>query len=801
MKRIISSILVVVMLVLTLVGCGYSINKDDMTKYADFSTKAAFEELLKKILIEDGDFTTDDATREAKVLETIYSDIASKVIADATTEKNKTGTPSSRDVVYYAYYASAVFDDVTAYFFTDKYKSSSSTSLQLRPGRDYGEDAISAKVAEIFESYNFDDYVYTSATSGKTVAGDIAYVTFAKTVGDKVTSYTNHRIVIGEAPAEGETAKTFESYLCGQDIASSSNIAKYEEKDESGNVTATYSSIKINWVSTRETVGSTKEGDSVYVSYTKKIGDQTETVTNKLHTVGAAPAEGESAASFESYLAGKKFITTLDKFTAVEDEANVEYTNVVINWRVSEAKEIGSFTNVTYEEEYKVKDTTGTERDLKDVELTYYVYPVYYISIPEYSSTVIIDIVLGSDLKADSIYELIFAKEIMELDDDATEADRQKIKDDNKGKYKTSDGLSIEDMVSKIVKYYTDIKTAQTALDNADEALAKAETAYDEALAAYEAEKNSEAPDEGKLATLKDALDKADEALNGKADEAEGSKTGAKANRDKAQESYDKIGTTKAENIKKLLDIVGEGQEANLDAVIYRNNKILTYEYLQNVYNEEIRSKLATEIYFFITENIKVKTDDNGGLILPEKAVKEAYTQIYETYENEFYTGYYDESSKVTNYVKYKSFDKFLIQAVSDDIKTVETVKDAKAAIMEKAREDVSAHVQIVLAAQSYDLALTDKEYKEYKDELEEYYAIYVLYYKNFSVEEMLGKTNMIVAAQFIKLMDYLLDYEEDKKDADENGYIKIEYKYNSERVAFDFGEPASEKKDSESAE
>ena len=102
MKRIICSILVVCMLALTLVGCGYSLADDNMTKYAEFSGKAKFEELLKKIYIEDGDFTIDPTTREMRVLEKIYEDIAAAVKDDV--EQKKEGTPGKYDVVYYSYY-------------------------------------------------------------------------------------------------------------------------------------------------------------------------------------------------------------------------------------------------------------------------------------------------------------------------------------------------------------------------------------------------------------------------------------------------------------------------------------------------------------------------------------------------------------------------------------------------------------------------------------------------------------------------------------------------------------------------
>ena len=801
MKRIISTILVVCMLALTLVGCGYSLAEDDMTKYADFSNKAKFEEFIKQILIEDGDFTTDPATREAKVLENIYSAIAGAVKADA--EQKKEGTPGERDVVYYSYYATAVFEEVTSYFYADKMKSGSPSSIQLRPGNDFGEDTLSAKIAALVASHDFSKFVYSSVASGKTVEGDVAFVTFTKTVGSETpVVYTNHKLTIGKAPEGEAAATTLESYLCGKSIASS--IDKLEIKDAEGKVTETYSSIKINWVSSRETTGTVNEGDKVYVSYTKKVGSETATsVTNEAIVVGEAPEEGVPATTLESYLAGKEIAKVLDKFTVTVGEDETVYTNIKINWRENSADAIGTVVDTPFDEKTEVTDSTGKKHDLKDVELTYYVYPVYYTEIPEYTAEVLIDKVLGEDLTEDSIYEILFVKEISELGEDATEEDRDKVKE-NATKYKTEDNLSIKDLVKKIVAYYDDIETAETARDNADDALDKAQTAYDEAKAELEDAKAAATPDEDKIAELEAAFKKADEALNGKADEAEDKKTGAKANADKAQKAYDKIEQDKKDNIKKLLGIKGEGQTETLETVLYKNYKVVTYDYLQLLYNEEIKNKLATEIYFALTENIDNKDK------LPEKAVKEAYTQLFETIESDFYTGTYDTSKKISNYKQYKgNFDKFLIDEVNelcaDDegFVKVETVKAAKAAIENKAKESVKLLVEVFLAAQTYDQVVTDKEYEEYKDELEEYYYYYVLYYKNFSIEEMLGKTNMLTAAQFNKLMDWFLDAEEKKADADENGYVVITYEYKNDlfggyKFCAEGEKPASEAKDKE---
>ena len=48
-KRIISLILVIVMASLTLISCGYSYAKDDMSQYASFETIDAFKAALKEL--------------------------------------------------------------------------------------------------------------------------------------------------------------------------------------------------------------------------------------------------------------------------------------------------------------------------------------------------------------------------------------------------------------------------------------------------------------------------------------------------------------------------------------------------------------------------------------------------------------------------------------------------------------------------------------------------------------------------------------------------------------------------------
>lgn len=686
MKRITGLILVVVMLVLSLVSCGYSFTKDDMTAYATFSGKTAFEEALKKLVIEDGDFTTDPATREKKVLDNIYSALANAVEdAEALTE----GIPGIRDVVYYCYYATADFDGVTAIFYASNMKSSSPSSVQL--GSDFdSDDAVSKAIAASLGVLDFKDKIYASNTSGKTTAGDIAFVTYTY-------SYT-------ETTGEGDEAVTKE-------------------------VTGTH--------------------------------------TNDIVVIGAAAAEGEEATNFASYLCGASIASSIDKKTFTEDgKGEVTYSNIKINW-VADGDEAVSFKDVTFTDSKSLTDTTGTSRELKNKELTYHIYPVYYNAVPEFTALNLVDVLFGEDITADIIYQIIFGEDYANLDKDDDE-DKQKIEERAEWlvNYKTADGSSIEAVVTELVKLYEEIEETEEAKENAEEDYTDVISKYDDAKAALEKAQQEETPDADKIAELQEALNKATE-----------NKDKAEENREKAQKNYDDKVAEKDALIASFLAITVDGE--TMDAKLVKGYKIVTFDYLQESYNEEIRMNLAKEIYYFLAKNIEVTGT-------PEEAVELTYDRLMENYEYKFYKEDYNSSASISNYKQYKgSFKNYLIAAVSSDIKTVSTYAEAKAAVKAKAVEYVEPIVAIYLAANEYGQLVTDKEFKEYKKDPDNSYSYYEYYY---------GENSVLHAYQFDKLMNYFLEFEEDKSEADDNGYVTVTYKYKNTLLgAYEFGDPASE--------
>ena len=267
-KRIISLILVVVMLALSLVGCGYSFAKDDLSAHATFSDakKAAFEEALKNLLIEDGDFTTDSAKRAKLVMETVYKSFASSVKAeDAKTE----GVPGAHDLLKYCYYVTAEIDGETHIFSTSTMNTNSAVQLQF--GIDYSDANASAAVVAALAGFDFTKKNYTSVLSGTAEPLDVAFVSYSYsyTVTDdagvkteKTGTVTYDRMVIAAAPAENQKPATLASYLAKKAIGSSLSEVTIADA-EKGDVK--YSNIKIHWVAKGDEATSFKD-----VTYTKE---------------------------------------------------------------------------------------------------------------------------------------------------------------------------------------------------------------------------------------------------------------------------------------------------------------------------------------------------------------------------------------------------------------------------------------------------------------------------------------------------------------------------------------------------
>lgn len=253
-KRIFSMILVVAMLVVSLAGCAYKYEKDDMSNYVTFD-KAAFQSALTALKIEDATFGHDETERQKKVVDAIINSLAG--LAD-TTKKVTEGKIGANDILYYCYYATGVDandKEFTAYAASMKESAAVKLQLGLSTTKDLSakiEAAIKAAI-EADENYDLKDKAYKTET-GSTVAvaaGDLVYVTYTVTDAEGVeTTYTNARVEVAAeltgAPAEGSEAKTaasFAEYLIGMKPAT--KVA--DDKTFVGDPN-TYSDVTVNWI-------------------------------------------------------------------------------------------------------------------------------------------------------------------------------------------------------------------------------------------------------------------------------------------------------------------------------------------------------------------------------------------------------------------------------------------------------------------------------------------------------------------------------------------------------------------------
>ena len=125
-NRIIALILVIATSLLTLVGCFGTVDAGRINYVADgYATfdSAAFDAGIKNIVIKDGSFTTNEATRIEKVASEIYTKVTDAIIKAAGDEDKLTaGELDANDVLYFCFYATYTDADGVEYTFAyEKY--------------------------------------------------------------------------------------------------------------------------------------------------------------------------------------------------------------------------------------------------------------------------------------------------------------------------------------------------------------------------------------------------------------------------------------------------------------------------------------------------------------------------------------------------------------------------------------------------------------------------------------------------------------------------------------------------------
>ena len=241
------------------------------------------------------------------------------------------------------------------------------------------------------------------------------------------------------------------------------------------------------------TSGTVAAGDKIYVSYKKSytVGDTAKNVTVKYDEL-TVPAE-EGGADFLSKLIGKeigKSVSLEDKVMEEIEGVGVEvtYSDITVHWVVKSGAPIVTFTDKTYTSTKKVAPVEDTEtKELKDVTLTYYVYPVYVNTVAEISGGSIITEVFGKNLTVNSLpmfKEEAYSSKIEEIAKVLKELSEQKtqLKTDIESRDKAQ--KTVDDAGANATETQkTALTNAQTKVDNTKSTITEKKTKIAEQLA------------------------------------------------------------------------------------------------------------------------------------------------------------------------------------------------------------------------------------------------------------------------------------------------------------------------------
>ena len=765
-KRIISLILVVAMAFLTLTGCSYNYAKDDMSKYATLDAEA-FYNALQALTITDGDFGTDETVRQNKVKDAIAAAILK--VTD-TTNKKYEGKIENYDALYFCYYATDAEGNI---FFATKMDESKPSNIQIGLTTLEG---LNKAVSEGALDKNIEDYLYYTSSATVVGKGDAISISYTKTwkdsAGEKTETVNHEYFVIGENNKLADA-------LVGARVGVVLPEIKFTETDTatSTEIEYTYSDVKVESIIKDNSTDKVADGDVIFVTYTYSFsaaqwlnadtnkyelpegfdaanidsdGNYKATVSYQVMNVTKdADDATDETKTFAGQLVGKNVGSTTSSITVKNDEIDgktveMKYTNVKVNWIVKSGQTAkddalnGEFTvtYTPYDEELKEDNSNkktetniyGEKITLNGVELTYHIFPVYYLDVAELTAEVIIR----------DFYSTVAATQTKEHDhtEEDHEHETEYVFDTlNDEEYKNGD-KTLATLITELVTLNSTLTTKK-----------KAET---EALKAVTTAQSNLAKDDGasesETASLKTKLQNANTAY-----------LTAKKAADEAKADVDA-------KITAILECK-KGTTGVADALIADYNEY-QYDTLEAAYKADINNKVAAQVIDYLKKNIKF--EDN----LPKRAVKNAYKAIMNTYKNDFYEGKYSSgtststsTSTETNYAHYNGdFDAYLIDKVTSNKGTME---DVKKSIQTEAEETVKDIIIIYVFANAVenkwntDVTLTKAEKKEIKKNLENT----ALLYKQYGLSFTYNVDDSYHAEQFDKAMNYLLEVEESSDD------------------------------------
>lgn len=439
-KRIISAILVVVMLVLSLASCGaYDFSEEDLSSYVTVD----YDKLIKalgEIEIEDGEFGATEGERQDYINDKIYEAFAKKLFANAEeldSDKLKSGAIGAKDIVFFSYYATDADGNV---FYFENMNAPSNIGTDL--------DKVEA-----------DYYVnLASLDDGEELANAIAAALVGKNAEDHLYA------------ADGEKGKKIE--LGDTIVVSYKREFKLLDKTDATKEIAT-----INQTADYEVVKIASDSDSALGRFLAgKIGEA-KTVVKINSNIEVADGTSSTSKPVVEGL-GETYDHKSGETTTTYDVDKATYSEIKVLWEVESKGAPIDVTFTPFEEEaeegkelptheVKVSTVKGNKVDLTNKELTYHVYPVFYLDMPEALSALnILEYITGSDIT-------------LRVEDDESTSNKNEAKEPSFDIFEDEAyAEKVKTEVEKIQKLYAGTFDTDSVLETLGKAYTNAEKAY-----------------------------------------------------------------------------------------------------------------------------------------------------------------------------------------------------------------------------------------------------------------------------------------------------------------------------------
>ena len=451
MKRIICLILTLVMLALSLVGCGYSYVEDDLNQYVTYNETLLKQQLKNLVItIGAGEDELDPEKREQAIWDTIYAALAANlsdtgVYTEELDDENNRAQHGAHDLIQYNYYYTFKDSKGLTHQAENTYIG---TKASLQMGLNTYSNALAKAVAKYLNE-NPDYYILAENRFAKlineetVVEGAYATITY-KYEYAKVDDKGNPVLKEDGTPDKETGSETVTKKIDSKNPLHSALIGKpanksvedkveiaagsaFSIKNVEVNQAITLSEINVGTVKSEVTAGKlasitysftyTKDGETAATKGTVKNSFEVISEDNPLHKALLGYKVGDVYETTVIRLDEKGNPVKDDKGKVIEDPSKEikipANSGFVINGET--VKEAITFTEVSvdyyvggtaiesivpvYDDSkatITVKDILGNE--YKDVDVStvkYYVYPYGYQKVDEYDAYNIVDRIIG----------------------------------------------------------------------------------------------------------------------------------------------------------------------------------------------------------------------------------------------------------------------------------------------------------------------------------------------------------------------------------------------------------------------